>query len=64
MGLYGYFHRLSQGLRQLMAGNRKFTLGYIGRDDIAALTKDAASLSGISYVLDVDKEEVEKILKS
>jgi glutamate synthase domain-containing protein 2 len=63
MGLYTYFHRLSQGLRQLMAGNRKFALSYITRDDIAALTKDAANISGLSYILDVDKEEVEKILQ-
>ena len=64
MGLYGYFERLSQGLRQMMAGNRKFALEYITRDDIAALTQDAAYISGIPYVTDVDKEEVEKILNS
>ena len=64
MGLYTYFKRLGQGLRQLMAGNRKFSLGYITRDDIASLTQDAANISGIPYILDVDKEEVEKILKS
>lgn len=64
LGLYSYFKRLSQGLRQLMAGNRKFGLGYITRDDIAALTPDAARVSGIPYILDVDKDEVEKILKS
>jgi glutamate synthase domain-containing protein 2 len=63
IGVYSYFRRLSQGLRQLMAGNRKFALSYITRDDIAALTKDAASISGIPYVLDVDKDEVAKILK-
>lgn len=64
IGLYTYFKRLSQGLRQLMAGNRKFALGYITRDDIAALTKDAAAISGIPYVLEADKDQVEKILKS
>ncbi|MGQ9472028.1 MAG: FMN-binding glutamate synthase family protein [Candidatus Aminicenantales bacterium] len=64
IGLYSYFKRLNQGLRQLMAGNRKFALGYITRDDIAALTKDAANISGIPYILDVDREEVEKILSS
>jgi len=63
IGVYTYFKRLSQGLRQMMAGERKFTLEYITRDDIAALTKDAAELSGINYILDVDKKEVEKILK-
>ncbi len=63
IGVYSYFTRLSQGLRQMMAGNRKFALSYITRDDIAALTKPAAEISGISYVLDVDKDEVAKILK-
>jgi glutamate synthase domain-containing protein 2 len=64
MGVYGYWERLSQGMRQMMAGNRKFALEYITRDDIAALTQDAANISGIPYVTDVDKEEVEKILNS
>jgi hypothetical protein len=34
------------------------------RDDIASLTKDVANISGIPYVMDVDKKEVEKILGS
>ena len=63
IGLYTYFKRLSQGVRQLMAGNRKFALSYIGRDDIAALTKEAADISGIPFITDVDKDEVRKILK-
>ncbi len=63
MGLYTYFKRLDQGLRQLMAGSRKFSLQYITRDDIAALTRDAAALSGIPYISEVDKDEVQKILK-
>jgi glutamate synthase domain-containing protein 2 len=63
IGLYTYFKRLSQGVRQLMAGNRKFSLGYIGRDDIAALTKEAADISGIPFITDVDRDEVQKILK-
>ena len=64
LGVYSYFKRLNQGLRQLMAGNRKFKLEYIERDDIASLTQEAANLSGIPYITDVDKEEVEKILNS
>lgn len=47
-----------------MAGNRKFALEYITRDDIAALTQDAANISDIPYILDVDKDEIDKILKS
>lgn len=62
IGLYTYYERLAQGLRQLMAGSRKFGLKYITRDDLAALTRDAAEVSGIAYIMDVDKQDVEKIL--
>jgi glutamate synthase domain-containing protein 2 len=64
IGVYTYFKRLSQGLRQMMAGERKFTLDYLTRDDIASLTKEAADISGISFITDVDKDEVQKILKA
>jgi len=64
MGLYSYFQRLSQGLRQMMAGSRKFNLSYITRSDIASLTQDAARISGIPLVTEIDKEEVDKILNS
>ncbi|MDN5346500.1 MAG: hypothetical protein PWP65_64 [Clostridia bacterium] len=62
IGVYTYFERVKQGLRQFMCGARKFSLKYISRDDIAALTPEAARVSGIPYVMDLDKEEVEKIL--
>jgi glutamate synthase domain-containing protein 2 len=63
IGLYTYYERLAQGLRQLMAGGRKFSMRHISRDDIASLTPEATAISGIPYVMDVDKEEVEAILK-
>ena len=62
MGVYTYMERLHQGLRQIMAGCRKFSLEYISRDDIAALTKEAADISSIPYITDVDDKEVNKIL--
>ena len=62
IGLYTYYERLAQGLRQLMCGSRKFTLEHITRDDIAALTHEASKVSGINHIMDVDKAEVEKIL--
>jgi glutamate synthase domain-containing protein 2 len=62
IGLYTYYERLAQGLRQLMCGARKFDLGYISRDDIAALTHEAAEVSGITYVQDLDRSEVQGIL--
>ena len=63
IGLYTYYERLAQGLRQLMCGARKFSLEHITRDDLAALTPEAAAVSGLSYVMDVDKEEADAILK-
>ncbi|MCW4030983.1 MAG: glutamate synthase-related protein, partial [Candidatus Bathyarchaeota archaeon] len=62
MGLYTYNQRLTQGLKQLMCGARKFALQHITRDDIVALTTEAARSTGIKYVMDADKEEVKKIL--
>jgi hypothetical protein len=64
IGVYSYLNRCAQGLRQLMCGARKFGLEHITRDDIAALTPEAARISGIRYVTELDKEEVEKILNN
>ena len=62
IGVYTYFARLAQGLRQLMAGARKFAIPLIDRTDISALTLDAARISGVPYVMDVDKIEAEEML--
>lgn len=62
IGLYTYYDRLSLGLKQLMAGERKFSLRYISRDDLIALTPEAARVSGLPYVMDMDQKEVDKIL--
>jgi glutamate synthase domain-containing protein 2 len=64
LGLYTYMERLSQGLRQLMCGSRKFALDHISRNDITALTKEASDISGIPYVMETDEEEVENILSN
>lgn len=62
IGFYSYIDRLKQGLQQLMAGARKFALEHVDRNDLVALTREAADISGISYVMDCDAEEVERIL--
>ncbi|MGA1840247.1 MAG: FMN-binding glutamate synthase family protein [bacterium] len=62
IGLYTYYHRLAQGLRQLMCGSRKFALQYITCDDIAALSPEASKVSGIPVVTDLDAKEVDEIL--
>ncbi len=62
IGLYTYYERLAQGLRQLLCGSRKFALEHVSRDDLAALTREAAEISGIRYLTEIDQEEVEEIL--
>jgi len=62
IGLYTYYERLAQGLRQLMCGSRKFAMEYISRDDLASLTPEASRISGIPWVLDIDRAEVDAIL--
>lgn len=63
IGMITYFDRLNAGLQQLMAGARKFSLKYISRNDLCSLTRESSEISGIPYVMDADKEEVEKILR-
>jgi glutamate synthase domain-containing protein 2 len=63
IGVYTYYQRVAQGLRQLMCGARKFATKYITRDDIAALTPQASQVSGIPLVSEIDGEEAENILR-
>ncbi len=62
IGMITYFDRLNAGLQQFMAGARKFALRYITRDDLVALTRESAEVSGIPYVMESDREEIEDIL--
>ncbi len=62
IGLYTYYERLTQGLRQIMAGSRKFSLENISRGDVAALTPEASRVSGIPHIMDMDKEEAFNLL--
>ncbi|TKJ36936.1 FMN-binding glutamate synthase family protein [candidate division LCP-89 bacterium B3_LCP] len=62
IGLYTYYERLAQGLRQLMCGSRKFNLGYMTRDDLACLTREASEITGLPYMMDLDKDRAIEIL--
>ena len=62
VGIYTYSQKFKTGLQQLMAGARKFALKYVDRNDLVALTRDAADISGIAYVMESDQAEVDKIL--
>jgi len=62
IGLFTFCERISQGLKQLMAGSRKFALKYVDRSDIAALTRHASEVSGIDFVMEADRNKIEEIL--
>lgn len=47
LGLYSYLNRVTVGLKQFMALNRKFALRYIDRQDIVPLTEIAAKVTGL-----------------
>jgi len=62
IGVYNYFDRLKVGLQQLMCGARKFALEYLDRNDLASLTKEAEKVTGITYIMDLDEDEIDEIL--
>jgi glutamate synthase domain-containing protein 2 len=64
IAMYTYVDKLQTGLSQLMAGARSFRLDTVKRVDLAALTEEAAKVSGIPYVMDVQMEEAEEILNT
>ena len=62
MGVYTFADKFRVGLQQIMAGSRNFRLSTISRDDVMALTEEAAKVSGIAYVMDACREEAESII--
>jgi hypothetical protein len=61
IGLYSFINRISAGLKQFMALNRKFSLKFIDRSDIAPLTEIAARVSGLETYGDMAEKELENI---
>jgi hypothetical protein len=47
-----------------MAGARKFAIKYLDRSDLVSLTHEASEITGISYVMESDMDEAERILAS
>jgi len=62
IAMYTFADKLRTGLSQIMAGARCFRLDRIGREEVIALTEDAAKVSGINYVMDAYQEDAERIL--
>lgn len=63
VGLYTYLiDRIGIGLKQLMAGARKWNLSLLNRGDIAALTERASRVTGIPMMDEVEQDAMEQIL--
>jgi len=62
IGIYTFVDKLKVGLQQLMAGSRKYRVPAMSRNDLMALTEEAAKVSGIPYVMDAYREEAERII--
>ncbi|HIC94727.1 MAG TPA: FMN-binding glutamate synthase family protein [Anaerolineae bacterium] len=63
VGLYTYFvDRIGVGLKQLLAGCRKWRLELLDRGDIAALTERASRVTGIPTIDEVSREAMANIL--
>jgi glutamate synthase domain-containing protein 2 len=63
VAMWGMLDKLSAGLQQLMAGARKFTIGAIDRDDIAACNRETERETGLRFVTDIGDEKAKNILK-
>lgn len=62
IALYTYSQRFKTGMQQIMAGSRNFSLSSVSRNDLMALTPEAAKVSGIPYVMDAFRDAAEDIL--
>ncbi len=64
IGVFTYLtDRVGVGLKQLMAGNRKWKLGLLGRNDLMSLSQLATKVTGIPLADEVEKDAVERILE-
>jgi hypothetical protein len=64
IGLYTYLtDRIGAGLKQLMAGARKWKLELLDRNDLMSLSERAAKVTGIPMADEVEKDAIEKILE-
>lgn len=62
IAVYTLMDKIRAGLQQLMAGARKFSLGAISRDDLVAMSKEVAEITGLQYVMEAEDEKARQIL--
>jgi hypothetical protein len=64
VGLFTYLtDRIGVGLKQLLAGNRKWKLELISRNDLMSLSERAAKVTGIPMADEAEKDAIERILE-
>ena len=65
IGLYTYFvDRVGEGLKQLMAGSRKFKLTFLARDDIVSLSERGRKVTGIEMMEEMADRVIPYLLES
>ncbi|MDI6712811.1 MAG: FMN-binding glutamate synthase family protein [Anaerosomatales bacterium] len=62
IGIYTFADKIKVGLQQLMSGSRNMRLSTISQADLMALTREAAEISGIPYVMDAYRQEAFDII--
>ncbi len=64
VGVYTFLtDRLAVGLRQLLAGSRKWRLDLLSRSDLAALSERAARVTGLPVLEEVQREAFANLLE-
>ncbi|MFH0964526.1 MAG: glutamate synthase-related protein [Planctomycetota bacterium] len=68
LGVFTYLSRVEQGLKQIMAGARKFKMSEAkarpSREDLVALTHEAAEISGIPFTMEHDRKTADGIIEA
>jgi glutamate synthase domain-containing protein 2 len=64
IGVYTYLTgRVGTGLKQMMAGTRKWKLELLNRNDLMSLSERASKVTGIPTTEEVEKDAIESILE-
>jgi glutamate synthase domain-containing protein 2 len=62
IGIYNVTDKIKVGLQQLMAGSRSWSVEHVSRRDLASLTEECASVTGIPYIMDAYRDEALEII--
>ena len=63
IGIYSYAEYIGVGLKQLMAGARRFKLDLLDRSLLATLTPHAKEVLGIPMIHEIDRDAIDTILE-